>query len=201
MAKNLFFTLFISLSAIVLISCQQQEEQQLSEQGNQDHTIHVKNSNPNTRESYSNQEMAQHLANLAGDIPNVNGATAVVAGPYAVVGIDVDKELDRSRVGTIKYAVMEALQHDPYGKTAVVVADADGAERVRQMAEKMRQGHPVQGIVDELAEVVGRYMPEFPITENQQPDESDPNKEVVPEGEEQELEEIQEEQSNHHTNN
>src|SRR5699024_11699221 len=59
---------------------------------------------------------ADHLANVAGDVPNVKDATAVVAGPYAVVGIDVDKDLDRSRVGTIKYSVTEALQHDPYGK-------------------------------------------------------------------------------------
>src|SRR5690606_25161581 len=64
------------------------------------------------------------------------------------------------------------LRDDKYGKTAVVVADADGTERIRRMAEKIRNGEPIQGIVDELAEIVARYMPIFPVEEqhNDQPD-------------------------------
>lgn len=98
-----------------------------------------------------------------------------MAGPYAVVGIDVDKDLDRSRVGSIKYAVLEALQKDPYGKTAVVVADGDVVERIRSMSDKAGQGYPVQGFVDELSAIVGRYMPDFPINEDR-PKERDQNK-------------------------
>ncbi|MDL4841306.1 YhcN/YlaJ family sporulation lipoprotein [Aquibacillus rhizosphaerae] len=194
-----YFYLFLVLP-IFLFGCGQQEENNIAEQGEQNQTLQVKNSDPIEREDFSNQQIAQHLANLANDVPSVNNATAVVAGPYAAVGIDVDKDLDRSRVGTIKYAVTEALQHDPYGKTAIVVADADGAERIRDMANKVEQGHPVQGIVDELAAIVGRYMPEFPISDNQ-PEEQDENKNVIPKEEEQELENVEEEQSNHHKDN
>ncbi|API93761.1 hypothetical protein BKP57_19255 [Virgibacillus sp. 6R] len=160
----------------------------------------VKNSDPNQPQQLSNTEIANHLANIASDVPNVNDAVSVVAGPYAVVGIDVDKDLDRSRVGTIKYSVLEALYDDPYGKTAVVIADADANERIRGMADKIEQGQPIYGIVDELAAVVGRYMPEFPINKNR-PKESDPNKEVIPENEKEQLEDTEEEQSNHYKQN
>ncbi|WP_186577593.1 YhcN/YlaJ family sporulation lipoprotein [Aquibacillus kalidii] len=200
MKRYLFSTVF--LIPLLLIGCQeQQEEADLAEQGNnQNSPIQVKNSNPTELKELSNQEIAKHLANLASEVPNVKGANALVAGPYAVVGIDVDKDLDRSRVGTIKYAVTEALQHDPYGRTAVVVADADGTQRIKEMASKVQDGHPVQGFVDEIAAIVGRYMPEFPINEDQ-PKEQDENKGVLPEDSEKELEDIEEDQSNHQKNN
>ncbi|WP_053219802.1 YhcN/YlaJ family sporulation lipoprotein [Virgibacillus senegalensis] len=181
---------------LVLVGCQQ--EKSLPDQQNQDPTIQVENSDPGDgqQKNYSNQEIADHLASLAADVPNVHDASSVVAGPYAVVGIDVDKDLDRSRVSTIKYSVAEALHHDPYGKTAVVIADADGMERIRHMADKIQQGHPAQGFVDELSAVVGRYMPEVPINDDQ-PEEPDQNKEVIPQKEQQELDNIENDQSNH----
>ncbi|MFC2950237.1 YhcN/YlaJ family sporulation lipoprotein [Virgibacillus sediminis] len=181
---------------VVLIGCQQNEEEEplaQKDQGN-NNMMQVENSAPAEREELNNTQIADRLANLANDVPNVEDATAVVAGPYAVVGIDVDKDLDRSRVGTIKYSVLEALYHDPYGKTAVVVADADGNERIRDMADKIRQGHPVQGVVDEVAAIVGRYMPDFPIDEDRA-QEPDQNKQIIPENEERQLEEVEEEQS------
>ncbi|MFC3040205.1 YhcN/YlaJ family sporulation lipoprotein [Virgibacillus xinjiangensis] len=179
----------------VLLGCQQEEEEPLAQQENENSDMmQVENSAPAERKELDNEQIADRLANLADDVPNVEDATAVVAGPYAVVGIDVDKDLDRSRVGTIKYSVLEALYHDPYGKTAVVVADADANERIRDMADKISQGHPVQGIVDEVAAIVGRYMPDFPMNENA-PQEPDQNKQMIPENEEQKLEDIEEEQS------
>ncbi|RLL45201.1 YhcN/YlaJ family sporulation lipoprotein [Oceanobacillus piezotolerans] len=184
---------------LILIGCAQQENSMESEQAENPY-IQVKNSDPNELQELTNSQIATHLANLAADVPEVNNATAVVAGPYAVVGIDVDKDLDRNRVGTIKYTVLEALYHDPYGKTAVVVADADATERIRGMAEEIRQGHPVEGFVDELSAIVGRYMPDFPIRENV-PEQPDQNKEVLPKDKERELENIQEEQSNQRLDN
>ncbi|SFB18340.1 sporulation lipoprotein, YhcN/YlaJ family [Lentibacillus halodurans] len=187
------------LSFTLLIGCQQnQEEQSLPEEtDNNERFIQVEDSDPVEQQQLTNNEIASHLANVASDVPDVQDATSVVAGPYAVVGIDVDKDLDRSRVGSIKYSVLEALQKDPYGKTAVVVADGDAVERIRSMGDKVAQGYPVQGVVDELSAIVGRYMPDFPINEDR-PDEGDQNKESIPENEEQQLDDVEEEQSNHH---
>lgn len=186
------------LALIVFSGCNQDEEPRaLEDQENQHQLMQVENSSENAPEELSNNEIASHLANIAAGVPNVNDAYAVVAGPYAVVAIDVDEDLDRTRVGTVKYSVNEALYHDTYGKTAVVIADADGVERIRGMADKIRQGYPVQGVIEELAAIVGRYMPDFPIPHHQHPENPDQNKELLNEEEEKQLEDIENEQSNH----
>lgn len=156
--------------------------------------LQLNNSDQGAHRNLDNEQLATHLANVASDVPNVNRATAIIAGPYAVVGIDVDEHLDRSRVGTIKYSVSEALQHDPYGKTAVVIADGDMTERIRLMGLKMREGYPIQGVIDELSAIVGRYMPNFPINEDQ-PINPDQNKEIISENEKEQLDHIEKDQS------
>lgn len=153
----------------------------------------MKTTNISSEEKITNQQIADHLAIVASRVPQVNRATAIVAGPYALVGIDIDGDLDRSRVGTIKYSVSEALQADPYGKTAIVVADADLSDRIRLMNEQIKEGHPLQGIIDELASIIGRYMPDFPAEEP--PPVDDPTEKGIPNQEEQQLKDIEKEHS------
>ncbi|GAA0446063.1 YhcN/YlaJ family sporulation lipoprotein [Lentibacillus halophilus] len=189
--------LFLFGVAVLLSGCQQNnDEESLPEETGNNRYIQVEDSDQTEQSDLSSHDIASHLAGVAGDIPNVHDATSVVAGPYAVVGIDVDKDLDRSRVGSIKYTVLEALQKDPYGKTAVVVADGDVVERIRSMHDKIRQGYPVQGVIDELSAIVGRYMPDFPINEDR-PKERDQNKHSIPKDDKKQLDDIEEEQSNH----
>ncbi|MGJ9458562.1 YhcN/YlaJ family sporulation lipoprotein [Oceanobacillus sp. CF4.6] len=195
---NLQLNILILAVILSLAACGQEEETPLAgEEKDSDRIVQVKNSDPTELEDLDNEQIAKRLANLATDIPNVNDASAIVAGPYTVVAIDVDKDLDRSRVGTIKYSVTEALYHDPYGKTAVVVADADVVERIRGMGNKISQGHPVQGVVDELAAIVGRFMPEFPIDDDRA-EEPDQNKETIDEEDQQKLDDIEGDQSYQH---
>src|SRR5699024_11094814 len=97
----------------------------------------------------------------------------------------------------IKYAVLEAVAHDPYGQKAMIVADADLNERLQGMANKIQEGQPIEAITEELANITGRWMPEVPIKEKQS-DKPDQNKEMMDKKQEQELEKIQKEQSNHH---
>ncbi|MFZ3580485.1 YhcN/YlaJ family sporulation lipoprotein [Virgibacillus sp. DJP39] len=188
----LLFTCFI------ITGCQSNNEDvsMPDEQNNNNRFLQVEDSDPAEKQSLNNSEIADRLASIASGVGNVNDASAVVAGPYAVVGIDVDKDLDRSRVGTIKFTVLEALQHDPYGKTAVVVADGDIMQRLRNMGDKIGQGYPAHGVVDELSAIIGRYMPDFPISDNQ-PKEPDQNKKVIPKEDKGKLDNIEEEQSNH----
>ncbi len=186
--------------AILLTACGSNDDQPLADQESDDQILQVENSTPATEQSKkTNQAIAKHLAHIANSVPNVNEATTMIAGPYAVVGIDVDKELDRSRVGTIKYAVTEALHDDPYGKAAIVIADADGTERIKNMAKGFQKGEPIQNIIEELSAIVGRYMPETP-PRNMDKDSSDQNKDTITNEEEENLDEIQEEQSNDHLN-
>ncbi|MCA0969414.1 YhcN/YlaJ family sporulation lipoprotein [Halobacillus litoralis] len=177
---------------LLLAACQNNEESLLRERQADSDLKYVTDSDPVKRETLSNQQVAKRLAQTAVEVPDVHDATAVVLGKYVAVGIDVDKDLDRSRVGVIKFSVAEALKHDPYGKQAVVVADADGFERIRGLGRKIAEGHPVQAVTEELSQIVGRYMPEGPINERSQ---SESNEQSIPKKDQEKLHKIEENQS------
>ncbi|MFP4975641.1 YhcN/YlaJ family sporulation lipoprotein [Paenibacillus sp. CN-4] len=109
-----------------------------------------------------NAALRDHLEQLAARVPGVNGVNCVVLGRTAVVGIDVDSNLDRARVGTIKYTVAEALREDPNGARALVTADADLNGRLADMRRHIDEGHPVSGFASELADIIGRLIPQLP---------------------------------------
>ena len=54
--------------------------------------------------------------------------------------------MERSRVGTIKYAVAEAFHKDPYGIDAIVTADMDLSQRLREVRSGYERGRPFAGI-------------------------------------------------------
>lgn len=103
-----------------------------------------------------------HLEQLVMRVPGVKGANCVIMGNTAVVGIDVDGKLERARVGNIKYTVAEALRKDPQGAGAIVTADIDLNNRIAEIGDKIRAGNPVSGFATELADIIGRIMPQMP---------------------------------------
>ncbi|WP_226578381.1 YhcN/YlaJ family sporulation lipoprotein [Halobacillus litoralis] len=179
---------------LFITACQQNggEQSLLEEKQGDSELKYVTDSDPVERKNMTNQQAARHLAKLAVQVPDVHDATAVVLGDYVAVGIDVDKDLDRSRVGVIKYSVAEALKNDPYGKQAAVFADADAVERLRGLGQKISEGHPVEAVTDELSQIIARYMPGGRINEKPK---SNNNQGSVPEKEQKKLEELEKEQS------
>jgi len=160
--KKLFIIFFCLFFVFQLSGCRQNNGVTDTSNNNRSQYMNVKNSSMNDVRKEDSEEISNHLANLAANVPNVNRATAVAIGKFAVVGIDVDKDLDRSKVGTIKYSVAEALKKDPYGANAVVVADPDFFARIDEIRKDIQDGRPVQGILNELSDIVGRLMPEMP---------------------------------------
>lgn len=174
-----------------------------SENDENNHNVSVKNTQIEHVDRWSGQKISKHLVELASGVHEVNDATAVVLGRFAIVGIDVNAEIDRSEVGTVKYTVAEALKDDPHGARAIVIADPDITARLRKMNEDIQNGKPLQGIMNELAAISGRLIPEVPADiEEPEPDEAteDP-KDKMNDRKAQDLEEIQQEQSKHHKNN
>jgi YhcN/YlaJ family sporulation lipoprotein len=108
------------------------------------------------------KKVAAHLEMLARGVQGVKGANCVVFGKYAIVGIDVDEKMERSQVGTLKYAVAEAFRKDPYGINAVVTADIDLAQRLREIRVDVKNGRPLAGFTEELSDIVGRLVPQIP---------------------------------------
>jgi YhcN/YlaJ family sporulation lipoprotein len=124
--------------------------------------VNVKNSTIQEVDRETGQKVSKHLVELATGVPDVHDATAVVIGNYAIVGIDVDKNIERSKVGSIKYSVAESLKNDPHGARAIVIADPDLNARLKEVAADIREGNPVSGIMNELSDISGRLMPEIP---------------------------------------
>lgn len=172
----------------------------IQQKNNRNSLVNVKNSNIEEVDRKTGQEISKRLVKLATSIPNVNDATAVVIGRYAIVGIDVNSKLDRSQVGTIKYSVAESLKKDPNGARAVVIADPDTTQRLKEISADIKNGRPIQGVMEELADVAGRLMPEIPgdlITPNPKNATNEPDKKL-PAVEEKNLKKKQEKQSNYH---
>ncbi|KZM52740.1 YhcN/YlaJ family sporulation lipoprotein [Anoxybacillus geothermalis] len=163
--------------------------------------VRVRNTVDEQVENKSGQEIARRIAEIANRVPNVHDATAIVVGKYAIVGIDVGANVDASRVGTIKYSVAEALQKDPYGANAIIIADPDLYTRVRNIGRQIDEGRPVQAFMNEIADIVGRVMPEVPsdLFETT-PNPTEENDGQLNNQEERQLNERQEKQSNHHLN-
>ncbi|WP_243385212.1 YhcN/YlaJ family sporulation lipoprotein [Bacillus kexueae] len=169
----------------------------------EDRVIKVKDSVTEKVDRKTGQQIAQHLVELARRNKEVQNATAVVLGQYAVVGIDVNEKLERSKVESVKYSVAETLKKDPYGANAVVVADPDTNQRVRNIAKSIEDGRPIGGLLDELASIVGRLMPDIPsdIIDNQEKQPTNQNNDQLNEEQQNELENNQQKQSNNEMKN
>ena len=165
----------------------------------QKNLIHVKNSTIEQVDRKTGQAISKHLVDLATGIPNVRDATAVVIGNYAIVGIDVDSDIDRSKVGSIKYSVAEVLKNDPQGARAVVIADPDLNVRLKEISQEIKQGNPISGIMNELSDISGRLIPEVPadmINPKARNSTENPKKQLN-KSEKQQLEKEQQDQSKH----
>jgi YhcN/YlaJ family sporulation lipoprotein len=194
---RMLYLIVISLS---LITGCNNNNKEVAENQNQN-IVQVKNTNIPEVDRSTGQDIAQHLVDLTTSIPNVKDATAVVLGPFAFVGIDVDSNMERSQVGSLKYTVAESLKKDPHGARAVVIADPDITARLKEIAEDIENGAPIQGIANELADISGRLMPEIPadIVEPKSKTEAvdDPKKQLN-KSESKQLENKQNEESKEH---
>ncbi|KEK22782.1 YhcN/YlaJ family sporulation lipoprotein [Bacillus gaemokensis] len=191
--------IYMLMICFAITGCSIEKKESAQEKPEQKN-VSMKNVNYNYNNNKPNEKVADHLASLASSVPGVKDATAVVVGKYAVVGIDVKAKLDRTRVESIKYSVAESLKHDPNGANAVVVADVDTYERLRQIGKQIQHGKTGEGILDELAAIVGRVMPQVPndMIENKETNPIKENDKQLPKSEENELRKEQEDQSNNH---
>ncbi len=189
--------LVLIISLFLLFGCNNRDDDVAQ---NQNNIVNVKNSTIQNVDKQTGQQISKHLADLATSIPKVNDATAVVLGRYALVGIDVNQDLDRSEVGSIKYSVAESLKNDPYGARAIIIADPDINARLKEIGEDIQRGEPIEGIMNELADIAGRVIPEVPadIKDPVQTKSVDDPKKTLNSNEKQNLEKTQQEQSNHH---
>ncbi|UJF36298.1 YhcN/YlaJ family sporulation lipoprotein [Paenibacillus hexagrammi] len=158
----------ILLLLFLAAGCSQAPKQGNSSANANQNQVKVQQIAPQKLEIKNSKEVADRLEHIATSIPQVESAHCVVFGNTAVVGINLKKDMDRSRVGTVKYSVAEALRKDPYGVNAIVTADMDLDQRLRNIRQNIRDGKPVTGFAEQMADIMGRIMPQLPrdIREN-----------------------------------
>ncbi|MDF2714451.1 MAG: sporulation lipoprotein YhcN/YlaJ family [Paenibacillus sp.] len=152
----------LALAIAIMGGCTRAPRNEASPSPDGQNGIKVQQTVPEKPAIRNRQEVTERLEGLASGIPQVRSARCVVIGNTAIVGINVDPELERSRVDVIKYSVSEALRKDPYGVHAFVTADIDMAGRIAEIREDIRQGRPIAGFAEELADMIGRIVPQVP---------------------------------------
>ncbi|WP_178075989.1 YhcN/YlaJ family sporulation lipoprotein [Paenibacillus oralis] len=179
--------LCLLLTAPLLASCGTATEKASPSPQNQTGTVpRTQSVSPNVSPDMANagnmsdRDRQVYLEKLVEKVPGVKGAHCVVMGNTAVVGIDVDSRLERARVGSIKYTVAEALRKDPQGAGAIITADMDLNQRLAEVGKKIRQGHPVAGLATELADIIGRIVPQMPSGTRPQTGESPTRMNLAP---------------------
>lgn len=179
--------LCLLLTATLLTSCGTVNKKASPPPQNQTGTVpRTQSVSPNANPDMTNvgkisdRDRQVYLEQLVKRVPGVKGAHCVVMGKTAVVGIDVDSRLERARVGSIKYTVAEALRKDPHGAGAIVTADMDLNQRLAEIGKKIRQGHPVSGVATELADIIGRIVPQMPSDTRPQTGESPTRMNLAP---------------------
>lgn len=162
----------VIIIAIVATGCSTVARNKTSPSPQNDARIKTQQTEAGKKEISDPEQVAAHLEQLAMGVEGVTNAHCVVLGNTAIVGIDVDGNLERSRVGTIKYSVAEAFHKDPYGIDALVTADVDISNRLNEMAADIRNGRPIAGFAEEMADIIGRIIPQLPrdIIPPEQPD-------------------------------
>ncbi|HEY2494955.1 MAG TPA: YhcN/YlaJ family sporulation lipoprotein [Paenibacillus sp.] len=163
-----YLTLILMLSLLTSCGTASKNASPSPQSKHAPNTIHQQNQRLNQLSVKSNNKAEQdlsvkeHLETIAKRVRGVSNAHCVVMGNTVVVGIDVDGHLSRSRVGTIKYSVAEALRKDPRGMNAIVTADMDLSHRIAELGNHIKKGHPISGFSSELADIVGRIIPQLP---------------------------------------
>ena len=108
------FITILLLSFLIITGCNQDQGASNTQKNDGNETpINVKNSVEEHVDRKTGQEISKHLVELATQIPEVNDATAVVLGQFAVIGIDVNSKLDRNKVETINFAKKRINKFNP----------------------------------------------------------------------------------------
>jgi YhcN/YlaJ family sporulation lipoprotein len=124
------------------------------------YTERVKQITPEPQYNKTTTNVANKLEQIATQMPHVKSATAVAIGKYSIVGLDLENNLDRGQIGTVKYSVAEALHKDPVGAHALVTADVDLVQRLKNISRDIRQGKPVSSVLEEVASIAERITPQ-----------------------------------------
>ncbi|KGG80555.1 hypothetical protein Y919_05470 [Caloranaerobacter azorensis H53214] len=103
---------------------------------------------------------AEKIADSIVDLPGVDDATVVITGNTALVGVDIEKELEGKVVTDLKKQIVTRVkQTDKDIKNVTVTADPDLFERIDDIAQEINRGRGMSEFADEVKEIIRRITP------------------------------------------
>lgn len=108
----------------------------------------------------NNVALARKIADRVEDIEVVNRAYVLISGDMAIVGVDMDSNLEGQVTNALKQRIERAVKKVDNNIVNVgVTADPDLLTRIRNMFKDMDDGNPIEGFVDEFQEIFRRITP------------------------------------------
>jgi len=112
---------------------------------------------PNTQAQA--RDAADDIATRVATVDGVNKASVVVVGNVALIGIDLDKDVEKGQTEGIRENAARRAKEDPRIVNAVVETDPDSVARIQKIADGVRKGRPISEFFDEIAEFFNRLKP------------------------------------------
>lgn len=107
-----------------------------------------------------NMRLADDIADRVADMKQVNDATVLLNNRNAFVAVDMSGDKEGRLTNDLKDQITNKVRDtDANINNVYVSADADFFDRVGQYADDVRDGEPIQGLVDEITETIRRVFP------------------------------------------
>ncbi|NLM12571.1 MAG: YhcN/YlaJ family sporulation lipoprotein [Epulopiscium sp.] len=108
---------------------------------------------------YSN-ERAKHIAEAITNLPKVEKATVIVTGNIALVGVELDSNINESEMDETKKLIEEkTFSADASLKNVSVTASPEIVKRIHSIAQDLNRGKPIEGLAEELGSIIRRITP------------------------------------------
>jgi YhcN/YlaJ family sporulation lipoprotein len=106
------------------------------------------------------QETAQRLSDVAERVTGVRGATVVINERTAMVGLNLDPDLEITETQLVKQRVEDRIRDaEPRMDRVVVTADPDLVAQIERLGKNVVQGRPVSEFTREFSTLLTKITP------------------------------------------
>lgn len=116
-----------------------------------------------TNVTQTTTDLAQRADKIAKELTTIKGvksANVVISEERALVGINLDKNIEGKLTDNIKNEVDKKVKSvDTKIKTVATSADVDIVQRITNVGNGIRQGKPLSEFANEIEEIFRRVMP------------------------------------------
>lgn len=102
----------------------------------------------------------ERIVSKINDLEGVKNSTVILSGNTALVGVDIDQNLEGKVTDDLKRKIEKIVRNtDKNIENVGITADPDIFERIKNMARDVRNGAPIKGFGKEIEEMFRRIVP------------------------------------------